>query len=215
MGSDIEGVVGTSGISGKVVEVFQHQGTEIEPVERHLRWGDASSGHLDDDISKYGRSCSLIGGSDQNQNEYKMHWLTGERQPLILFSFPIPTHTLPMLITMDQAVHNTLEYRLLTADACMTDNFGNSSSDLYNFVGYEVDDINMVEGLSFSTMKKVGKPLQGSIDNHSDYPLARIYILLTFGFACPPRQIRTRQPYRIFLRTFRSRLTTEARLREM
>ena len=148
-----------SGISGKVVEVFQHRGTGIGPVERHLRWGDASLGRLDDDASEYGRPCSLIGSSDRNQNEYKMHRLTRERQSLVLFSFPIPTHTLPTLVTMDQAVHNTLEYRLSTADACMTDNFGNDSSDLYDFAGYKVDDVNMVESSSFSTMKKVGKPL--------------------------------------------------------
>ena len=36
MGSNIKGVVGTSGISGKVVEVFQHWGTGIRLVERHL-----------------------------------------------------------------------------------------------------------------------------------------------------------------------------------
>ena len=66
MGSDIKGVVGTSGISGKVVEVFQHQGTGIRPVERRLGigWGDASLGCLDDDASEYGRPCSLIGSSD-------------------------------------------------------------------------------------------------------------------------------------------------------
>ena len=188
-GSDIEGVVGTSGISGKVVEVFWHWGTGIRLVERCLGigWGDTSLGHLDDDASEYGRSCSLIGSSDQNQNGYKMRQSTRERQPLVLFSFPIPTHTLPTLITMDQAVHNTLEYRLSTADACMMDDFGNDSSDLYNSAGYEVDDVDMVDGLSFSTTKKVGKPLRGSIDDHSDYPFARISILLTFGFACPSR----------------------------
>ena len=60
---------------------------------------------------------------------------------------------------MDQAVHNTLKYRLSTTDACMTDDFGNDSSDLYDFAGYEVDNVDMVESSSFSTTKKVGKPL--------------------------------------------------------
>ena len=166
-------------------------------------------------MSEYGRSFPLTGSSDRNQNEYKTRRSTRERQPLVLFSFLIPTHTLPTLVTMDQAVHNTLEYRLSTADACMTDDFGNDSSDLYDFAGYEVDDVDMVESSSVSTTKKVGKPLRGSVDDHSDYPFTRICILPTFGFACPPRRIRTRRPYRIFSGTFRSRPSTEARLREM
>ena len=97
----------------------------------------------------------------------------------------------------------------------MTDDFGNDSSDLYDFAGYEVDNVDMVESSSFSTTKKVGKPLRGSVGDHSDYPSARISILPTFRFACPPRRIRTRQPYRIFSGTFRSRASMEARLREM
>ena len=96
----------------------------------------------------------------------------------------------------------------------MTDNFGNDSSNLYDFAGYEVDDVDMVESSSFSTTKRVGKPLQGSVGDHSDYPFARISIRPTFRFACPPRRTWIRQPYRTSSGMFRSRPTTEAKLQE-
>ena len=56
---------------------------------------------------------------------------------------------------MDHAMHNTLEHRLLFADECMADNFGEGNDYLYNFAGYEVDNVRMSESRSFSTMKKV------------------------------------------------------------